>query len=144
MNHDTVHKGVSMASVDGVVHSGGRAAHLVTIECSRPGDTYTPFESGTHLDVHLAGPGATGGTGAILCGFDRFARDEEGRIAVGFSVGGGVTGPGYKHHPCPDCASLVHGRSVAGTHKCLFTEPGEADEYGCPCGGGCDDQEGGL
>lgn len=115
-----------MASVDGMVHIGGYAAHLVTIECSRPGDAYSLFASGMHLDVHLAGPGTTGGTGAILCGFDRFARDEDGRIAVGFSVGGGVTGPGYKHHPCPDCASLIRGRSVGGTHKRLFATPVEA------------------
>jgi hypothetical protein len=93
---------------------------LTTIECSRSGDAYTLFKSGTDLDVHLAGPGKRGGTGPILCGFDRFARD------VGFSVGGGVTGPGYRHHPCVKCAELAGGRSVSGTHKSLF--PSRATE----------------
>ncbi|QAY06228.1 hypothetical protein SEA_FRAYBELL_7 [Mycobacterium phage FrayBell] len=50
---------------------------LTTIECSRPGDPYTLFKSGTHLDVHLAGRSKTGGTGLILCGFDRFPARRE-------------------------------------------------------------------
>ena len=82
-------------------------SELVTID--------TLFSSGVDLDVHLAGPGSTGGTGKILCGFDRFARD------IGFSVGGGVTGPGYRHHPCGDCAALAGDRSIRGTHRRLFT-----------------------
>ena len=95
---------------------------LVTIECSLPGDPYTLFRSGTDLHVHLAAHSESGGTGPILCGFDRFARDSEGRIAIGFSVGGGVTGPGYRHHPCQECTSLIAGRPVQGTHAGLFRE----------------------
>lgn len=87
---------------------------LITIECSRPGDPYSLFKSGTNFDVHLAGPSKYG-TGPCLCGFDRFAKD------VGFSVGGGYSGPGYIHHPCPDCAALAGGRTVNGTHRDLFT-----------------------
>ncbi|QWT30517.1 hypothetical protein OLP41_gp006 [Mycobacterium phage I3] len=94
---------------------------LTTIECSRPGDPYTLFKSGTHLDVHLAGRSKTGGTGLILCGFDRFQRDESGRWIVGFSVGGGATGPRYRHHPCPGCHALIDGRPIEGTHARLFT-----------------------
>lgn len=94
--------------------------NLVTIECSRPGDSYTLFTAGIDLDVHLAGPGTQGGTGKILCGFDRFARDDDGRYVVGFSVGGGVTGPNYRHRPCAECAALTNGRSISGTHKNLF------------------------
>lgn len=95
---------------------------LVTIECSRPGDAYTLFSSGVDLDVHLAGPSATGGTGPILCGFDRFTRDAACHWIVGFSVGGGVTGPGYRHHPCADCADLTDGRTITGTHQSLFAK----------------------
>ena len=87
---------------------------LITIECSRPGDSYTLFEAGTDLYVHLAGPTERGGTGPCLCGFDRHATD------VGFSVGGGFTGPGYRHHPCVECAALADGRAITGTHKDLF------------------------
>lgn len=40
-----------------------------------------------------------GGTpGPTLCGVDRFAAD-----APGWSVGGGVSGPGITHTPCPGC-----------------------------------------
>ena len=103
---------------------------LVTIECSRPEDTYTLFASGTDLDVHLAGPGKTGGTGPILCGFDRFQR------TVGFSVGGGGTGPGYRHHPCAQCSELAGDRKIAGTHRTLFgaiSKPPETpDPYNHP------------
>lgn len=103
-----------------LVKIGGYAANLVTIECSRPGQGYSLFTSGHDLDVHLAGPGATGGTGAIICGFDRFGRDSDGN-RIGFAVGGGVTGPGYRHHACAECAALIGERSVAGLHAALFT-----------------------
>ena len=49
--------------------------------------------------IHLVRMAATGGTpGPTLCGIDRFA---EG--APGFSIGGGVTGPGIEQGPCPGC-----------------------------------------
>lgn len=60
-------------------------------------------------------------TGPCLCGFDRFARDEMGRWVVGFSVGGGVTGPGYTHRPCDECKRLAGDRPIRGTHAALFT-----------------------
>jgi len=88
---------------------------LITIEVSRPGDPYTLFKSGRVLDVHLAGL-TKPGTGPCLCGFDRFAKD------VGFSVGGGFSGPGYHHNPCADCAALADGRPISGGHKNLFTK----------------------
>jgi hypothetical protein len=89
---------------------------VVTIEVSRPGDAYDLFRSGAEFDVHLAAPseGRFGGTGPCLCGFNRFAED------VGFSVGGGFSGPGYTHHPCAVCAELIGDRTVTGTHKALF------------------------
>lgn len=102
---------------------------LVTIECSRPGDAYTLFQSGVDLDVHLAGPSKTGGTGPILCGFDRFQRGADGSWIVGFSVGGGVTGPGYRHHACGECADLTDGRPVRGTHRALFVAVGQDGEH---------------
>lgn len=88
---------------------------VITIECSRPGGVYTMFESGTELNVHLVAPANGGGFGPCLCGFDRFAAD------VGFSIGGGVTGPGYQHHPCMECLALVDGREIVGTHARLFS-----------------------
>lgn len=88
---------------------------LTTIECSRPGERYTLFESGPLPIVHLAGPGADGrGTGRCICGFDRFA------AKVGFSVGGGVSGPGVKHEVCGECRSLIGDRPVRGLHAGLF------------------------
>lgn len=91
-------------------------ATLTTIECSQPGARYTLFESGPRLIVHLAGPGETGGTGPCICGFDRHA------AKVGFSVGGGVTGPGVKHDVCAVCARMSDGRPISGVHAGLFAE----------------------
>lgn len=88
---------------------------LVTIEVSEPGARYTLLDSTGGLSVHLA-ESTQRGTGPILCGFDRFA------VNVGFSVGGGVTGPGVTHRPCSTCASLIAGRQVSGTHAHYFTE----------------------
>ena len=103
----------------GLVRIGGYAGNLVTIECSRPGQAYTLFTSGHDLDVHLAGPSPSGGTGPIICGFDRFGRDSDGN-RIGFAVGGGVTGPGYRHHACEECTALIGNRSVTGLHAALF------------------------
>ncbi|QZN86916.1 hypothetical protein [Cellulomonas sp. C5510] len=96
--------------------------HLVTIECSRPGDAYTLFSSGPTLDVHLAGRGEHGGTGPCLCGFDRHARAEDGRSLIGFSVGGGVTGPSFTHVPCEECAAAAGDAHITGTHAAMFAE----------------------
>lgn len=97
------------------------AETLVTIETSGPGERYTLFETGPNLSLHLAGTGVHGGTGPCICGFDRHARDENGRGIVGFSVGGGTSGPGVKHTVCPDCARLAGGRPIKGTNAHLFT-----------------------
>lgn len=87
------------------------APALVTIECSRGQDAYTLFSHGAVLDVHLAAP-RDGGTGPCLCGYDRFTG--------GFAVGGGVTGPGAKHHVCAECARLAADAPVRGLHAGLF------------------------
>ncbi len=56
----------------------------------RPADDYT---------VHLVRQAGRGTPGPTLCGIDRFAKD-----APGWSVGGGISGPGIVHKPCPGCA----------------------------------------
>lgn len=71
----------------------------------RPADGYA---------VHLVRQKACGGTpGPTLCGIDRFAED-----APGWSVGGGLSGPGITHAPCPGCATAAReqfpGLPVAG------------------------------
>jgi hypothetical protein len=86
---------------------------VTTIECSRPGQSYRLLETGPVLDVHLAA-GRGGGTGPCLCGFDRHA------AKVGFSVGGGSTGPNIRHEACAACAELSIGRPVSGLHAALF------------------------
>lgn len=94
---------------------------LVTVECSVPRASYDVFPpTGAEFDVHLAGPTERGGTGPCLCGFDRHARDESGRSLYGFSVGGGVTGPGYRHRVCWKCVALIGGEKILGTHRQLF------------------------
>lgn len=72
----------------------------------RPADDYA---------VHLVRQKRGGGTpGPALCGIDRFAGD-----APGWSVGGGLTGPGIIHKPCPGCAGAAReqfpGLPVAGS-----------------------------
>ncbi len=97
---------------------------LITVECARLGQAYTLIEAGPVLDVHLAGPGARGGTGPCICGYDRFGH--------GFSVGGGTTGPGVHHEICPDCARLSVGAPISGLHAEMFAE---ADYVACSgCG----------
>ena len=91
---------------------------LVTIEISGAGEAYSLFESGPNLSLHLAAP-TVHGTGPCICGFDRFGRDEYGQ-RFGFSVSGGITGPGVKHNVCPECARLIAGRPIKGTNASLF------------------------
>lgn len=59
---------------------------------------------GTPADrlIHLVRGTERGTPGATLCGVDRFAKD-----APGWSVGGGVDGPGMVHTPCPDCVEVA-------------------------------------
>lgn len=61
---------------------------------SQPADDYA---------VHLVRKRAGGTTpGPTLCGLDRFADD-----GPGWSVGGGIHGPGITHPPCPGCATAA-------------------------------------
>jgi hypothetical protein len=58
---------------------------------------------GDPFDVHLVRYARGGGTpGPTLCGVDRFAKD-----GPGWSVGGGHSGPGITHKPCPGCAETA-------------------------------------
>lgn len=93
---------------------------LTTVETSGPGESYTLFSTGPTLSLHLAAPSGSG-TGPCLCGFDRHARDENGQGIIGFSVGGGMTGPGVTHIVCGECESLAGGRPIRGTNANLFT-----------------------
>lgn len=53
--------------------------------------------------VHLVRRKADGGTpGPTLCDIDRFAPG-----SAGWSVGGGVSGPGVEHVPCSGCAEAA-------------------------------------
>lgn len=96
---------------DGLEHLEKTPAALVTVE------VYVRGESA----VHLAGPSETGGTGPCICGFDRHAQ------GVGFSVGGGVTGPGVEHDVCAECAALVGDSTISGTHAALFRKEDARD-----------------
>lgn len=96
------------------------AETLTTVETSGPGESCTLFKSGPVLSLHLAAPSGYG-TGPCLCGFDRHARDENGQGIVGFSVGGGTTGPGVTHTICRECERLADGRPIRGTNAGLFT-----------------------
>lgn len=59
----------------------------------RPADGYT---------VHLIRFTNRGTPGPTLCGIDRFAKD-----GPGWSVGGGMTGPGIVHTPCGRCVEVA-------------------------------------
>lgn len=86
---------------------------LTTVECAQPGERYTLLESGPILDVHLAEQLEKGGTGPCLCGFDR--------RGVGFSVGGGTTGPRVQHEVCAECERLAfEPPKIEGLHARLF------------------------
>lgn len=52
--------------------------------------------------IHLVRSARRGSPGPTLCGIDRFGGD-----VPGWSLGGGVTGPGYEHVPCPGCAAAA-------------------------------------
>jgi hypothetical protein len=74
--------------------AGGRlVTGLVTLQFGRPADGCA---------VHLVRWAERGTPGPTLCGIDRFAKD-----GPGWSVGGGVSGPGIIHTPCPGCAETA-------------------------------------
>lgn len=50
--------------------------------------------------AHLVRGAKRGTPGPTLCGIDRFAKD-----GPGWSVGGGVSGPGITHTPCEGCVA---------------------------------------
>lgn len=52
--------------------------------------------------VHLVMAAKTGTPGPTLCGIDRFHKD-----SAGWSVGGGISGPGIEHKPCQGCADAA-------------------------------------
>ncbi|HEY3958697.1 MAG TPA: hypothetical protein VGM53_35495 [Streptosporangiaceae bacterium] len=52
--------------------------------------------------IHLVRSTARGTPGPTLCGVDRFAPG-----GPGWSVGGGVDGPGIILQPCPGCVSTA-------------------------------------
>lgn len=52
--------------------------------------------------MHLVRETNRGTPGPTLCGIDRFAKD-----APGWSVGGGVSGPGITHTPCGGCVAVA-------------------------------------
>lgn len=106
------------------------AETLTTIECSIPGDNYGLFSGGIEFDLHLAAPSKFG-IGPCLCGFDRFARDEDGRFKIGFSVGGGTIGSGVHHNVCVECADLAESRPIRGTNAHLFRSE-STDSEGAP------------
>lgn len=65
---------------------------------AEPADDFTHLVRGTR----------TGTPGPTLCGIDRFAPD-----TPGWSLGGGVTGPGITHTPCDGCVDVAR-RDFAG------------------------------
>ena len=90
-------------------------ASLVTLQFSWGGlFDGRPADDGyaVHLVKKRAGGGGT--PGPTLCGIDRFADD-----GPGWSVGGGISGPGITHAPCPGCATAAReqfpGLPVTGT-----------------------------
>jgi hypothetical protein len=63
------------------------------------------LQFGGREPICLARGTATGAPGPTLCGIDRFAKG-----GPGWSLGGGVTGPGYRHEACPGCVSVARRR----------------------------------
>lgn len=77
------------------------AVGLVTLQTSW-GGLFDPRPTADNYAVHLVRATDRGTPGPTLCGIDRFADD-----APGWSVGGGVSGPGIKHTPCQGCADVA-------------------------------------
>ncbi|AYN58606.1 hypothetical protein PBI_MELONS_60 [Arthrobacter phage Melons] len=82
-----------------------RVVALATCQFSRGG----LFDSRpADKNIHLVRMTASGGTpGPTLCGVDRFAKG-----GPGFSMGGGISGPGVEAVPCPECEAVA-GREYA-------------------------------
>lgn len=80
--------------------SGQRAVtHLVTVQLSWGG----LFDGRPHDGlVHLVRGTTRGTPGPLLCGIDHHAPD-----GPGFSVGGGISGPGVTNTPCDGCVAAA-------------------------------------
>lgn len=53
--------------------------------------------------IHLVRATRSGTPGPTLCGIERFGPGSLG----GWDLGGGSTGPGYTHTPCPGCGTVA-------------------------------------
>lgn len=78
--------------------------------------------------VHLVRSTDRGTPGPSLCGIDRFGKD-----APGWSVRGGLTGPGVRHTPCAGCAAVAREQFPGlpvdgiGRHEMAAALAGSAD-----------------
>lgn len=77
-----------------------RVVALATLQFTRGGlFDGKPADKRIHLVRKIEDGGTPGGT---LCGIDRFAKD-----APGWSVGGGISGPGVEVMACPGCEAVA-------------------------------------
>ena len=75
---------------------------------------------GTH--IHLVRSTSHGTPGPTLCNLDRFHPD-----SAGWSVGGGLSGPGLEFTACPACvsgAATYGGLPIGGMFASLFRKAG--------------------
>jgi hypothetical protein len=82
---------------------------------SRPVDNFT---------AHLVRGTKTGTPGPTLCGMDRFSKD-----MPGWSVAGGVSGPGITHTPCERCVAEAR-RTYPGLPVAGLGAKGVAEQLG--------------
>lgn len=76
-----------------------RIVALASLQFNGPG----LFDAPKDRRIHLVRMTVSGGTpGDTLCGIDRFAP-----AMPGWSVGGGVSGPGVDARPCGDCMGVA-------------------------------------
>lgn len=92
------------------------------------------FDSKPHdHQTHLVRGTERGTPGQVLCGIDRFASG-----GPGWSVGGGITGPGVGHTPCGGCVEVAKnefpGLPIAGMveQSKPMAEAVGAQHYGHP------------
>lgn len=78
------------------------------------------FDGVPVMDICLVRSTDRGTPGPTLCGKDRFAKD-----APGWSVGGGISGPGIVNERCAACEAVRLAEfptlPIDGTFKGLFT-----------------------
>lgn len=87
---------------------------------SRPADGYK---------AHLVRGTRHGTPGPTLCGIDRLAKG-----GPGWSVGGGITGPGITNEPCAGCVTVAReqfpGLPITGTASKGIAEAVGTQHYG--------------